>query len=66
MPASFSPSISSVLIANSAVYSQNGTAIQLISGALGSVTVVGNVGAGGLLGAGAGYVEGGGLAADWG
>ena len=54
-----------VLIANNAVYSQSGTAIRLISGNLAQVTVVGNVGHGGLEGASGGFVEGRGIAADF-
>jgi len=46
-----------VLIANNAVYAQ-GTAIRLISGDLGLVTLSGNVGDGGLSGGSSGYVEG--------
>jgi hypothetical protein len=54
-----------VLIANNAVYSQSGSAIRLVSGSLSQVTVVGNVGHGGLEGASSGFVEGRGLAADF-
>ncbi|HEX7061371.1 MAG TPA: right-handed parallel beta-helix repeat-containing protein, partial [Woeseiaceae bacterium] len=54
-----------VLIANNAVYSRSGTAIRLISGNTGLVTVAGNVGAGGISGASAGYVEGNGTDADF-
>ncbi len=54
-----------VLIANNAVYSGSGTAINLISGDLSQVTVSGNVGQGGISGGSAGYVEGNGLAADF-
>jgi hypothetical protein len=53
-----------VLIANNAVYSQSGTAIRLISGNLGQVTVAGNIGHGGLEGRSSGFVEGNGIAAD--
>lgn len=53
-----------ILVANNAVYSQSGTAIRLISGNLGLVTVAGNVGHGGLEGASSGFVEGRGLTAD--
>jgi hypothetical protein len=53
-----------VLIANNAVYSQSGSAIRLISGNLGQVTVAGNVGHGGLEGGSSGFVEGHGIAAD--
>jgi hypothetical protein len=53
-----------VLVANNAVYSQSGTAIRLISGNLGQVTVAGNVGHGGLEGTSSGFVEGHGIAAD--
>jgi hypothetical protein len=53
-----------VLVANNAVYSQSGTAIRLISGNLGQVTVAGNVGHGGLEGASSGFVEGHGIATD--
>lgn len=54
-----------VLIANNAVYSQSGTAIQLVSGNLGQVTVAGNVGHGGLQGASSGFAAGRGIAADF-
>lgn len=47
----------SVLIANNAVYSQNGNAIR-VAGDLGAVTVAGNVGEGSLDGASAGLVAG--------
>jgi len=53
-----------VLIANNAIYAQ-GTAIRLISGDLGLVTVSGNVGAGGLSGGSDGYSEGNGIANDF-
>ncbi|MGQ0430463.1 MAG: right-handed parallel beta-helix repeat-containing protein [Gammaproteobacteria bacterium] len=55
----------SVLIANNAVYSQGGTAIRLISGNTGLVTLAGNVGRGGLSGGSGGYVDGNGIAADF-
>jgi Right handed beta helix region len=54
-----------VLIANNAVYSQSDTAIRLVGGNTGQVTVAGNVGQGGLEGASSGFVEGRGLAADF-
>lgn len=54
-----------VLIANNAVYSQSGTAIELISGDIGQVTVAGNVGRGGLSGAQGGYSDGNGIEADF-
>ncbi len=54
-----------VLIANNAVYSQSATAIRLVSGNLAQVTVAGNVGHGGLEGRSSGFVEGGGIAADF-
>jgi len=54
-----------VLIANNAVYSQSGTAIQLISGDIGQVTVAGNVGRGGLSGTQSGYSDGNGIVADF-
>ncbi len=54
----------SVVIANNAVYSNSGTAIALISGSLGLVTVAGNVGIGGLSGASGGFATGN-LAADF-
>ncbi|MGQ0383329.1 MAG: right-handed parallel beta-helix repeat-containing protein [Gammaproteobacteria bacterium] len=57
--------IGSVLIANNAIYAQGGNAIRLISGSLGLVTLAGNVGQGGLSGGSSGYVNGGGLAADF-
>ena len=53
------------MIANNAVYSQSGTAIRLVSGNLSLVTVAGNVGHGGLEGRSSGFVEGGGIAADF-
>ena len=54
-----------VLIANNAVYSQAGTAIRLISGSTELVTLVGNVGSGGVSGAAAGFVEGNGIGVDF-
>lgn len=54
-----------VVIANNAVYAQSGSAIRLVSGNLGMVTVAGNVGQGGLSGASSGYVEGKGIGADF-
>ena len=53
-----------VLIANNAVYSQT-NGIRLISGRLGQVHLVGNVGAGGSYRAGSGYVQGNGISADF-
>lgn len=53
-----------VLIANNAVYSQSGTAIRLISGNLGQVTVAGNAGRGGVEGRTGGFLEGRDVAAD--
>jgi hypothetical protein len=55
----------SVLIANNAVYAQGGTAIRLISGSTGLVTLAGNVGQGGLSGGSGGYVNGNGIGADF-
>jgi hypothetical protein len=55
----------SVVIANNAVYSKLGRAIRLISGNLGLVVVVGNVGTGGLTGASDGYTQGGGISSDF-
>ena len=52
-----------VLIANNAVYAQD-TAIRLISGSLGQVTLSANVGSGGLSGASSGYSNGGGIDND--
>jgi parallel beta-helix repeat protein len=52
-----------VLISNNAVYAQ-GTAIRVISGDTGQVSLSGNVGAGGLSGATSGYTDGGGIATD--
>ncbi len=52
-----------VLVANNAVYAQ-GTAIRLISGNTGLVTVSGNVGEGGISGGNSGYTEGNGLGND--
>ncbi|HZD53827.1 MAG TPA: hypothetical protein VE175_12320, partial [Woeseiaceae bacterium] len=54
-----------VVVANNAVYSQSDTAIRLISGDTSLVTVAGNVGSGGITGAGSGYVEGSGIDADF-
>jgi hypothetical protein len=54
-----------VVVANNAVYAQTGSAIRLVSGNLGMVTVAGNVGQGGLSGASSGYVEGKGIGADF-
>jgi hypothetical protein len=54
----------SVVIANNAVYNNGGSAIALISGNLGLVTVAGNVGVGGLSGASSGFSAGN-LAADF-
>ena len=53
-----------VLIANNAIYAQ-GTAINLISGDLGQVTVSGNIGEGGIAGGGTGFVNGNGIGADF-
>jgi hypothetical protein len=55
----------SVVIANNAIYSRSGTAINLISGSTNLVTVAGNVGAGGVSGASGGFVNGNGIAADF-
>ncbi|MGH8240624.1 MAG: right-handed parallel beta-helix repeat-containing protein, partial [Steroidobacteraceae bacterium] len=57
--------VGAVLIANNAIYSQSGTAIQLLSGNVGLVTVAGNVGHGGLQGGSGGFTEGHGIAADF-
>ena len=54
-----------VLIANNAVYSQFGAAINLVSGDRTQVTVSGNVGTGGLVGASSGYQEGINVSADF-
>lgn len=54
-----------VVIANNAVYSQTDSAIRLVSGNLGLVTLAGNVGQGGISGTSSGYVEGKGLGADF-
>ena len=54
-----------VVIANNAVYSSSAPAIRLISGNTGLVTVVGNVGAGGISGTSGGYEEGNGVDADF-
>jgi hypothetical protein len=53
-----------VVIANNAVYSGSGNALQLISGDIGLVVAAGNVGTGGLAGGSMGYIEGNGIAAD--
>jgi hypothetical protein len=55
----------SVIIANNAVYSQSGRAINLVNGDLSQVTLVGNVGQGGLVGGSSGYIEGKGIANDF-
>lgn len=56
----------SVVIANNAIYSRSGTAIRLVSGNLGLVTVAGNVGQGGTSGGGSsGFRSGNGLDADF-
>ncbi len=47
-----------ITIANNAVYSQSGSAIRVISGNTGLVTLAGNVGTGGLSGASSGYSAG--------
>ena len=52
-----------VTIANNAVYAQ-GAAIRLLSGDVGQVSLSGNVGAGGLSGAGSGYLDGNGIGND--
>jgi Right handed beta helix region len=57
--------VGSVVIANNAVYSESGTAINLISGNLSLVTVAGNVGHGGISGASTGDVAGNGIALDF-
>lgn len=54
-----------VLIANNAVYSKRGAAIHLLSGDTARVTLVGNVGVGGIDRAAAGFVTGKGLEADF-
>ncbi len=54
-----------VVIANNAIYTNGGTAIRLVSGNLGLVTVAGNVGAGGIQGGSTGWTNGGGIAADF-
>jgi len=54
-----------VVIANNAIYSQSGSAINLISGDLSQVTVEGNVGQGGLVGGNSGFIEGNGIAIDF-
>ena len=54
-----------VVIANNAVYSANGSAINLISGDRSQVTLSGNVGQGGLLGASEGYIDGNGITGDF-
>jgi hypothetical protein len=57
--------VGSVVIANNAVYSQSASAIALLSGNLSMVTVAGNVGTGGISGAGTGYKAGLGVTADF-
>jgi hypothetical protein len=57
--------VGSVVIANNAIYSSSGAAINLVSGTLSLVTVAGNVGAGGISGGSVGYSAGAGLATDF-
>jgi hypothetical protein len=57
--------VGSVVIANNAIYSQGGSAIRLVSGDLSKVTLAGNVGQGGLLGASSGFANGNGVGADF-
>jgi hypothetical protein len=52
-----------VIVANNAVYAR-GLAINVISGITDLVQLAGNVGEGGLAGAGSGYVDGSGIEAD--
>jgi hypothetical protein len=54
-----------VVVANNAVYSRSGTAIRLISGDIGQVTMAGNIGSGGISGTNTGYSEGNGVEADF-
>ncbi|MEJ2520447.1 MAG: right-handed parallel beta-helix repeat-containing protein, partial [Desulfuromonadales bacterium] len=54
-----------VVVANNAVYAQDGPAIRLISGDLSLVIVAGNVVGGGLAGSDRGYVEGRGIGRDF-
>jgi hypothetical protein len=55
----------SVLVANNAIYSQSGSAINLVSGSTSLVTVAGNVGGGGLSGGSGGHVDGNGINGDF-
>jgi parallel beta-helix repeat protein len=57
--------VGAVVVANNAVYNNAGAAIQLISGNTGLVSVVGNVGVGGLSGTSSGYRDGNGIGADF-
>jgi hypothetical protein len=54
-----------VVIANNAIYSRTSSAIALISGNLGLVTVAGNVGMGGLSGGSSGFTTGKGIGSDF-
>ena len=54
-----------VVIANNALYSRSGSAISLISGNTGLVTLAGNVGSGGVSGGNTGYHDENGIAADF-
>lgn len=54
-----------ITIANNAVYPSSGAAIRLISGNTSLVTVVGNVGTGGLSGGSGGFTTGKGLSGDF-
>ena len=57
--------VGAVLIANNAVYSHDGAAIQLLSGDAARVAIVGNVGMGGIEGAASGFSFGNGLEGDF-
>jgi len=54
-----------IVLANNAVYSQSGAAIALFGSGLEQVTVAGNVGHGGLVGADSGYTAGNGVSLDF-
>jgi hypothetical protein len=54
-----------VLIANNAIYSQSGPAINLVSGDTSQVTVIGNVGIGGTFGVSGGFASGNSVGADF-
>ncbi len=54
-----------VTVANNAIYSQSGLALNFIGGDLNQVTVAGNVGQGGIAGKSSGYANGNGIGSDF-